>query len=162
MKTHIFALFTLLHLTCLKETIQQSFPFIDDNICKCPADNILNCVDFQRFEQLNFTQTDPNADEKIFDFLQLHPSVSVSLDEKVNFEGIFSSSHGSVDLANIASFHININPFKNLVKQGSQMDALTLRTSSLQFKYFDELLFNICRLELIEFSLINSIFSSYR
>jgi len=131
------------------------------DVCQCPAENNLNCVGFENFSQLNFSQTIANTcfdGRKIFDFVAIGPRSPLPFDEKVNIEGILSSPRTKVNLENIDSFHIQVNQFETYNK----MDELSLSNSNFIFNYANNnLLSKRCNLNEIDFDAIDSIFKKF-
>jgi hypothetical protein len=131
------------------------------DFCQCPAENFLNCVGFENFNQLNFSQTMTNTcfdGRKVFDFVALSPRSYLPFNDKVNIDGILSSSKTKVNLENIESFHIQVNQFKTYTK----MDELTLSKSNFIFTYAnDNLLSKRCNLNELDFESIDSIFKKF-
>jgi hypothetical protein len=131
------------------------------DVCQCPAENILSCVGFENFNQLNFSQTITNTcfdGRRVFDFVEISPRWYLPFNDKVNIDGILSSSKTKVNLENIESFHIQVNQFKTYNK----MDELTLSKSNFIFTYAnDNLLSKRCNLNELDFESIDSIFKKF-
>jgi hypothetical protein len=154
MKLKIFNLILLLYV--IKQSIGQEKSF---DICKRPIPNFLSCIGFEKFTDLNFTQTTLGP---TFDFIEISPKALTSFDKRVNLKGIFGSAQTQVDLSNIDSFLINSNPFNDIIIRNENMNELTLKESNFLFKIDDDnLLSKKCGLDLIDFDEIDSILKSF-
>ncbi len=77
--------------------------------CFCPSLNVLNCNNFTRFDQLDFTKTNG----KVFECVELHaPNSQLDVNELLKFTGL--SINGRLIISNIKSFNAFYNPFRQI------------------------------------------------
>lgn len=128
--SHFTFFLILAVLSGIPTNVYNQIPSNCFKYCTCDL-NQLKCINFNSFTDLDFSTNKTNT---TFNSISFTPNLKIKLDNSFNLTGLTLSSNNEIELSNIESFSLELDPFKPLtIASSSRIFKLKIKDSNFHF-----------------------------